>query len=629
MQVVKIDFKKKLNNFLDKKNQDVLGFFIKLIIFIALTFSMFTQVQATLIEGIKFNLFHQSVDRYSDMIVIGNGALDIDANSTDAANFFTRNSSAKNNDNRFHFLDVDSNAETFQSSQVVYTIPTGKHIEKAILSWTGKSDMNCTIKNRASYDPDGDGAFPAATGNVEYDFSNVKISFNGGDTYEDYQADVKKVLSYQRDKPYDTDICNAYKDISNIIKSKISNHKLDITVANISLAMYKDPNQFGGWVLYLALKNDTVSTDDRYQQFNVFMGNTFISEIGEILYLDGFKIPSTMTSDPKFAFHSLDGDKGWNDSVAVLQENKDEYLLFNDLHEKEDFFNGRGTIGNSYYTDIDFVKRNPIRDRDTIDIVTTTIPRSVFTANSTSLNIRAQAKGEGIIDNGIVFMLETLAFDYGDAPDSYATDRNNSNGEGRGPSHALYDKIENPYDLRLGTKIDADVNGVPSVNADGDDINKEQDEDGINMPSIMAADTTMVIPVKITSSTNTSGYLNAWIDWNKNGIFDENERITPKDTAVKIGMNNITVKVPISVIAGESYARFRLCKDVDECSTPKGEASNGEVEDYKTILKEFIPKPAIDLKKTGVLQGKGNVGDTIHYTFSVKNTGNVTLHHVQ
>lgn len=82
-----------------------------------------------------------------------------------------------------------------------------------------------------------------------------------------------------------------------------------------------------------------------------------------------------------------------------------------------------------------------------------------------------------------------------------------------------------------------------------------------------------------------TGFLNAWIDWNGNGVFDNpSELISRADQSVTTGTAVLNVTVPNNAVASTTYARFRFCADPDECNTPNGAANSGEVEDYQLVI---------------------------------------------
>ena len=64
---------------------------------------------------------------------------------------------------------------------------------------------------------------------------------------------------------------------------------------------------------------------------------------------------------------------------------------------------------------------------------------------------------------------------------------------------------------------DAEPDGDPSSSADGDNNTGLNDEDGVTLPS-------SIFPNQIYTFTviaSGSGLLNAWIDWNRNGSWND------------------------------------------------------------------------------------------------------------
>ncbi|MEY2858796.1 MAG: hypothetical protein RLZZ74_3109, partial [Cyanobacteriota bacterium] len=197
------------------------------------------------------------------------------------------------------------------------------------------------------------------------------------------------------------------------------------------------------------------------------------------------------------------------------------------------------------------------------------------------------------------------ALDYGDAPDTYGTDKTTNNSSNTsdpvGANHII------TSGLFLGaTAPDNDANGfVDGVdnnsNATDDDAplgtgtGNGDDEDNFTLPTLTAGATGYTIPVSNVTATNTTGQaatLHAWIDFNKNGKFDSTEYTS---VTVNSGTNggNPTANLTWSGISvgttGNTYARFRLTSDVSiNSNTPGGAANNGEVEDYQVAIAQPI-----------------------------------------
>ena len=165
--------------------------------------------------------------------------------------------------------------------------------------------------------------------------------------------------------------------------------------------------------------------------------------------------------------------------------------------------------------------------------------------------------------------------DYGDAPDSY----NTTSGNG-GASHAQ-------SDLYLGSNIDIESDGQPSSGASDDD------NDGVDDGVVFTSTLTQGQTAAVTVTSSGSGYINAWIDFNKDGDWDDEGEQIFVDMPVGPGQNTLSFSVPAGAVPGNTYARFRLNSAGGLSYT--GTATDGEVEDYlvaisKKLSDEPIPE---------------------------------------
>lgn len=143
--------------------------------------------------------------------------------------------------------------------------------------------------------------------------------------------------------------------------------------------------------------------------------------------------------------------------------------------------------------------------------------------------------------------------------------------------------------LRLGQLVDTEYAATTDALATGDDTTGSDDEDGVDFPTMIAGGPS-VVPVMVTNTTGSPGYLNAWIDFNHNGVFtDPGESITT-NLAVAAGVSggtvNLSFLVPPNAVTGTNLgARVRITSDLSPGST--GAGGVGEVEDY--VLKIAAP----------------------------------------
>ncbi|MGE3309235.1 MAG: tandem-95 repeat protein [Limisphaerales bacterium] len=177
---------------------------------------------------------------------------------------------------------------------------------------------------------------------------------------------------------------------------------------------------------------------------------------------------------------------------------------------------------------------------------------------------------------------QTLALDFGDAPDSVAGTAAFGYPTLLAKNGARHVIVEGLY---LGKTVDAETDGQPNATATGDDINPQtlDDEDGVEFQSPLVAGES----VKISVTASQTGHLDAWMDFNGNQSWaDQGEQIFVSTVLVG-GVNNLTFQVPASARAGVTYARFRFSRDGKLGFV--GQARDGEVEDYQARIQPGSP----------------------------------------
>ena len=173
----------------------------------------------------------------------------------------------------------------------------------------------------------------------------------------------------------------------------------------------------------------------------------------------------------------------------------------------------------------------------------------------------------GILATNFNRSLEALTLDFGDAPESgtsFPTTLAND-----GARHVL------GVGLLLGAAFDAEADGQPNANATGDG----GDEDGVTFATLTAGSNSAIT---VAATVPGAAVLNAWIDFNADGDWDDAGEKIFSDEAVINGTNNLTAAIPAGAAAGQTFARFRITTDAGH--TYSGLARDGEVEDYQVTL---------------------------------------------
>jgi len=140
--------------------------------------------------------------------------------------------------------------------------------------------------------------------------------------------------------------------------------------------------------------------------------------------------------------------------------------------------------------------------------------------------------------------------------------------------------------LRMGALVDIDAQSLSNATATTDDITGSDDEDGVNMPAVMTVGSNVQIPVTVTNTVGAAASLNAWIDFNNDGILGDAGEQVALNSTVNNGTSNtvrlVNVLVPSGAVTGVVGARFRLSSTT--VTEPVGAAGYGEVEDHVVRL---------------------------------------------
>ena len=219
-------------------------------------------------------------------------------------------------------------------------------------------------------------------------------------------------------------------------------------------------------------------------------------------------------------------------------------------------------------------------------------------------------------------MMGVIPLDEGDAPESYgeAVHTINSRNTFTGA------EVKQPY---LGSnRPDPDTNS--KKNWFGDDESGDVDE-GVNqlLPdnlkgnegSIIKANVSIAGNYTLTIQAHTGGaekaYVRSWIDFNKNGKFDDDEAseiaTITQDGTVELNFKNKTSTNVEKLL--EAGTRVRISNTESEIVNPTGIAFSGEVEDF--VAK--ITHPPKGEKKTTIGNIKETQREEIHFTAQGKN----------
>ncbi len=211
-------------------------------------------------------------------------------------------------------------------------------------------------------------------------------------------------------------------------------------------------------------------------------------------------------------------------------------------------------------------------------------------------------------DSHIIFAFNINIFDYGDAPATY--------------ENSSLAREAQSANLRIGTLFDTEATAGSSVNADGDDALTTDDEDGIATVTNIAvgAQTSYSSTVSVFNNTGVARTLQAWMDFNRDGLFQASERTTVNVPTNAAQQNVVLTWATLPALTtGQTYMRLRLSDNAiaDNAGTPTvdersiGTGNFGEIEDYSLIISQSSLAGTVyrDLNNNGAING-GETGIT-------------------
>lgn len=189
---------------------------------------------------------------------------------------------------------------------------------------------------------------------------------------------------------------------------------------------------------------------------------------------------------------------------------------------------------------------------------------------------------DGEVEDHPVTVIEIIEdTDWGDAPDPLYPTTSLHNGA----NHIIVPGLFMGYD------IDSETDGVPSIDAQGDDIgDSRDDEDGIDPSTLQFTENqSRSVTVMLHTPSAMTVYVTGWVDYNGNGTWEAFEQ-APVQSWSGSGTGSVMLSFPVippgssAITNGQTFARFRLSTDITALAAPTGQAIDGEVEDYRVTI---------------------------------------------
>ena len=308
-----------------------------------------------------------------------------------------------NNNNAMQYVDVDTDATTWNSSSanLIFSTENGAvntctNIVYAGLYWTGRStaDGANTSPNEFTVTKNINGT------SVTKNFNKRKILFKGpiSNSYSQFEAN-ENAIYYPNNS--DAFIYSAYTDVTEYVRQNGIGSYMAADIALVE-GNGSGTGYSGGWGLVVIYENSKL----KHRDITLFDGHAFVlnsTTNGYNLEVTGFNTLQTGHVGVKLGIMASEGDVGLNGDYFQIQKNSD--LSFMKLHHSQN------AIDNFFNSSITNTNRNPVLANNTgIDIGTFEISNennSIIGNNQTATNFRYGTVGDTYAIFAIVLAVDS------------------------------------------------------------------------------------------------------------------------------------------------------------------------------------------------------------------------------
>ena len=310
---------------------------------------------------------------------------------------------SNNNNNAMQYVDVDSDATTWNSSSanLIFSTENGAtttctNIVYAGLYWTGRStaDGAITSPNEFSVTKNINGV------SVTKNFNKRKILLKGPNSTSYSQFEANENAIYYPNSS-DAFIYSAYTDVTDYVRQNGIGSYMAADIALVE-GNGSGTGYSGGWGLVVIYENSKL----KHRDITLFDGHAFVlnsTSNGYNLEVTGFNTLQTGHVGVKLGIMASEGDVGLSGDYFQIQKNSD--LSFMKLHHSQN------TEDNFFNSSITNSNRNPVLANNTgIDIGTFEIANennSIIGNNQTATNFRYGTIGDTYAIFAIVLAVDS------------------------------------------------------------------------------------------------------------------------------------------------------------------------------------------------------------------------------
>ncbi|MGB6267709.1 MAG: hypothetical protein WBF67_01755, partial [Olleya sp.] len=243
---------------------------------------------------------------FGDVAVIGNNILSED--DKDAFN----NQLVNNDDTKMRYVDIDSDKETFCSSQASLKLPNDfKKIAYAGLYWTATYayEKGTRREQKGNYDYRGNGERSSVINQIKFKLPNQDYQDITGDVIYDGSTNATHAIN----SPY---VC--YADVTKLLKDAETKSG-DYVVANVKATQgYLSGGSAAGWMLYVVYQSPT----DNPKYISTYHGFALVNKEEPLdLTFKNFKSVEKGDVKTSVVLSAIEGDAALEgDEFAIIKQ---------------------------------------------------------------------------------------------------------------------------------------------------------------------------------------------------------------------------------------------------------------------------------------------------------------------
>ena len=263
---------------------------------------------------------------------------------------------AYNNNNYFtKYLDIDSDSNTYNSSEANLSIPTTAEIVWAGLYWQGKIYKRVDSRIKWKFNEDPPYTLESLTTN-HYDTSIVKFKVPGSTDY----VTVYSQKADCNENSWGSTLFSNFAEVTNLIPTTDFNGVYSVADIKTTYGLEYNLGNYGAWALVVIYKNE-LDLNEKLRNISVYDGYKVVSSGSNSvnIYIDGFLTPTNGDVNSILSVFAAEGENIYSgDDITVEGKTPPGAVSGNAFDSSISGFDANPSYRNANGIDIDIYDLN-------------------------------------------------------------------------------------------------------------------------------------------------------------------------------------------------------------------------------------------------------------------------------